>query len=245
MEDRVYFNGASGARWPVQPVLFSVKRRNKRCAHSAFLAALLFAVWVTGCNNTCFTFTSNPPTGTIGIKASDPSPPCRLTKANGAVRLMVQTVPMCSSCSESGRIQHIFVSIRGIEIQLSTTAEDDSPDWQELLPPELVKEPLQIDLVRGTADGSAQVPLGEIVAIPAGIYRQVHLRFVPNQLVTDDRVPEKNACGSAGFNCVVIADGRVQPLQFDGGSPEIRITSDGIAGASLFIPIPTLVWSSN
>lgn len=213
-------------------MLFSVKRRNKRCAHSTFLAALLFAVCVTGCN-TCFTFTSNPPTGTIGIKASDPSPTCRLTKANGAIRLMVQTVPMCSSYSESDRIQHIFVSIRGIEIHPSTTAEDDLPDWQELVPPELVKEPLQIDLVRGTADRSAQVPLGEIVAIPAGIYRQVHLRFAPNQLVTDDRVPEKNACGSAGFNCVVMADGRVQPLQFDGGSPELRIASDRIEGASL------------
>jgi hypothetical protein len=29
--------------------------------------ALLFALWLAGCNNTCFTFTSNPPTGTIGI----------------------------------------------------------------------------------------------------------------------------------------------------------------------------------
>ena len=210
----------------------------RNCWNLPFPAALLFAVWLTGCNNTCFTFTSNPPTGTIGIKASDPKPTCTLT-TSGAVRLTVQTVPMCSSCSESGRIQHIFVSIRGIEVHPSTTADDDSPDWQELLPSEFVKQPLQVDLVRSTTDRRVREPLGEIVAIPAGIYRQVRLRFVPNQLETEDQLPEKNACGSAGFNCVVMADGRIQPLLLDGSSPELRITSDRIEGASLFVPPDT------
>ncbi len=207
--------------------------------HLPFRAALLFAVWLTGCNNTCFTFTSNPPTGIVDIKAGDPKPTCRLTTANGAVRLTVQTVPMCSPCSGSSRVQHVFVSIRGIEIHPSTTADDHSPDWQELLPSELVKQPLQVDLVRGAADRSARQPLGEIVAIPAGIYRQVRLRFAPNQPATDDRLPEKNACGSGRFNCIVMADGRIQSLLFDTASPELRITSDRIEGASLLIPPDT------
>jgi hypothetical protein len=226
------------ARWCRMGLTFAENTRPRchNCWSPAFPAAWLFAVWFTGCNNTCFTFTSNPPTGTIGIKASDPSPSCTLTRANGAVRLTVQTVPMCSSCSESGRIQHIFVSIRGIEVHPSTTADDDSPDWQELLPPDLVKQPLQVDLVRGTADQSAREPLGDIVAIPAGIYRQVRLRFVPNQPATDDRLAEKNACGSRGFNCVVTADGRIQPLLLDGGSPKLSITSDRIVGGFLLIP---------
>jgi len=206
----------------------------RNCWNLRFRAALLFAVWLTGCNNTCFTFTSNPPTGTIGIKASDPKPTCTLT-TSGAVRLTVQTVSMCSSCSGSNQIQHIFVSIRGIEVHPSTTADNDSPDWQELLPPELVEQPLQVDLVRRIADRGAREPLGEIVVIPAGIYRQVRLRFVPNQPATEDQLPEKNACGSTGLNCVVMADGRVQPLLLDGGSPELRITSDRIEGASLLI----------
>lgn len=136
-----------------------------------FCVALLLSVWLIGCNNTCFTFTSNSPTGTIDITAGNPETSCRLAKANGAVRLAVQTVPMCSSCSESGRIHHILVSIRGIEIHPSTTANDDSADWQELAP-ELVKQPLQVDLVRGTADRVAREPLGEIVAIPGFIVRR-------------------------------------------------------------------------
>jgi hypothetical protein len=76
------------------------------------------------------------------------------------------------------------------------------------------------------------------VAIPAGIYRQVRLRFVPNQLQTDDRLPEEDACGNGVFSDVM-TDGRIQPLQLDGGSPEIRITSDRIEGGSLLIPPDT------
>src|SRR5437660_5995593 len=61
------------------------------------------------------------------------------------------------------------------------------------------------------------------------------MHFMPNQLMTDDRLTEGNACGSVGFNCVVTADGRIQALQLNGDSPELRITSDRIEGASLFI----------
>ncbi len=211
----------------------------RNCWNLRFRTALLFAVGLTSCNNTCFTFTSNPPTGTFGIKASDPSPTCELEKANGAIRVQLGTEPVCSSCAGSGHVQHIFVSIRGIEVHPSMTADDDPADWQELLPAEVVEQPLQVDLMRGTADRSAREPLGDIVAIPAGIYRQVRLRFVPNQSSNDDRLPEKNACGNVGFNCVVMSDGRVQPLLLDRGSPELRITSDRIEGGSLLIPPDT------
>ncbi len=215
---------------------------NALCRNSRnlpFQAALLMAVWLTGCNSTCFTFSSNPPTGTLTVKASDPSPSCRVTTVNGAVRIQLATERACSSCSASSQIQHIFVTIRGIEIHPSTTADDGSPDWLELLPAEAAKRPLQVDLVRGATDRIAREPLREMAAIPAGIYRQVRVRFSPNQPSTDDRLPEKNACGNGVFNCAVMADSRIQPLRLDGGSSEIRITSDRIEGASLFIPPDT------
>jgi hypothetical protein len=209
----------------------SVRRNRWR---TALPAALLLDVWLIGCNNTCFTFTSNPPTGTIGIKVSDPKPACSLTTGS-AIRLAVQTVPMCNSCPESGRIQHVFVSIRGIDVHPSSTADDDPTDWQQLAP-QLAKQPLQVDLVRDTADTREREPLGEIVTAPAGIYRQLRVRFVPNQPMTEDRLPAKNACASVGFNCVVKADGRIQPLLLENGSAELRIMSDRIGGGSLFIP---------
>jgi hypothetical protein len=206
----------------------------RNCWNLPLGAAFLFGFWLTGCNNACFTFTSNPPAGTINIKATDPSPTCTLTKVNGAVRLTVQTVPMCNSCSGSGRIQHIFVSIRGIEVHPGTPAEDDSSDWHELAP-QFTKRPLQVDLARDTADRVVRELSGEIVAIPAGIYRQVRIRFVPNQSPAEDQLPERNACGGLRFSCVVMGNGRTQPLLLDGGSPELRITSDRIEGGSFLV----------
>ncbi len=206
----------------------------RKCWNLRFRVALLFVVGLTGCN-TCFTFTSSPPIGTIGIKASDPSPTCTLAKANGAVRLELETEPVCSRCNGPGQVQHIFVSILSLEVNPSATADDDSPDWQELLPPELVTKPAHVDLVRGQADRGTRESLGEIAPFPAGIYRQVRLRFAPNQPATDERLPESNPCGSGTFNCIVMEDGSIQPLQLGGGSPELRITSDRIEGASLLI----------
>jgi hypothetical protein len=211
----------------------------RNCRRLPFLVVLVFAVWLASCNGTCFTFTSNPPTGTITVKASDPNPTCKVATVNGAVRIQMGADPACSSCAASSQIQHIFVTLRGIEIHPSTTTDDDSPDWQELLPSELSKYPLQVELVGGAAGQGAREPLREIVAIPAGIYRQVRLRFAPSELRMDDRVPEKNACGNGVFNCVVTAGDRIQPLKLGGDSPEVRITSDRIEGGSLFIPPDT------
>ena len=59
---------------------------------------------------------------------------------------------------------------------------------------------------------------------------------MPNQLTSGDPVPETNACGGPGFNCVVSEDGRTYPLLLDGDPPELRITSGSIAGGFLLIP---------
>jgi hypothetical protein len=205
------------------------KNSRARCSHVSkflLLAVPLFGISLTGCNNTCFLFTSNPSTGTINIKAGDPKRACTLTTANGTVRVLTHTVSTCNSCSTSSRIAHIFVSLRGIEVHPRAIADDASPDWQELLAPEFVAQPLQVDLISGTADRGAGKPLGEMTKVPAGFYRQVRLRFAANQPVKGDPLLEKNACGSAGFNCVVMADGHILPLLLDGDSPELRITSD-------------------
>jgi hypothetical protein len=203
-----------------------------------FPVALLFVFALTGCN-TCVTFISNPPTGTLGIVASDPRPACNLPKMNAAVRPQLAAEPVCSSCVGvgSGQVQHIFLTIRSIELNSSATAHDDSPDWQELLPLGLEQNPLQIDLMEGKADQTIQAIFGKTVLVPAGIYHQLRLRLVPNQPAEGSRLPEKNACGSKTFNCIVTSDGGIQPLQPDDGSSELRIASDKMEGGSLsFFP---------
>ena len=145
-----------------------IRRISRNCWNLRIHVALLFVFGLAGCN-TCVTFTSNPPTGTLGIVASDPRPVCNLPKMNAAVRPQLAAEPVCSSCVGSGQVQHIFLSIRGIELNSSATARDDSPDWQELLPAELEQKPLQIDLMEGKADQAVQVPFGKTALVPAGI----------------------------------------------------------------------------
>jgi hypothetical protein len=203
-----------------------------------FPVALLFVFGLAGCN-TCVTFTSNPPTGTLGIVASDPRPACMLPKMNAAVHPQLAAAPVCSSCVGSGHVQHIFLSIRGIELNSSATAHDDSPDWQELLLPELEQKPLRIDLLESNVAMGVQEPSERTAHIPAGIYRQLRLRLAPDQPVTDDRLPERNPCGSGTFNCIVMANGTIQPLQFDDNSSTLRITSGKLEGASLLFPPDT------
>jgi hypothetical protein len=206
------------------------------CWNLLFPVALLFVFALAGCN-TCVTFTSNPPTGTLGIVASDPRPVCNLPKMNAAVRPQLAAEPVCTSCVGSSQVQHIFLSIWGIELNSSATAHNDSPDWQELLPPGLEQKPLQIDLMEGKADQTIQAIFGKTALVPAGIYHQLRLRLVPNQPAEGSRLPEKNACGSKTFNCIVTTDGGIQPLQLDDSSSELRITSDKMEGGSLsFFP---------
>jgi hypothetical protein len=193
----------------------------------------LFGISLTGCNDTCFIFTSNPPTGTINVKAGDPKPTCMLTKANGAVRVLTRTLSPCESCSPSTRIAHLFVSLRGIEVHPSAIADDASPDWQELMQ-QLPGQPPRFDLI-SVASRGAPLPLGEVATIPADAYRQVRLRFAPDQRTSNDFGLEEIACGGTAFNCVVLEDGRTYPLLFHGDPPVLRITSASLAGGFLLI----------
>jgi len=211
----------------------------RNCLILRFRAALLFAGALAGCNNTCITFTSNPPTGTLGIVASNPGPVCTLPKMNAAVHAHLAAEPVCSSCVGSGQVQHIFISIRGIELNSSAAARDDSPDWQELLPPNFEQKPLQIDLFKSNDAQGIQEPFAKTALFPAGIYHQLRLRLAPNQPAANARLLERNPCGSGIFNCIVMADGSIQPLLLDDASPELRITSDGVEGATLLFPPDT------
>jgi hypothetical protein len=198
------------------------------------LVGSAFGISLTGCNDTCFILTSNPPTGTINVKAGDPKPTCMLTKANGAVHVLTRTASTCESCSPSTRIAHLFVRLRGIEVHPSANADDASPDWQELMQ-QLPDQPPRFDFINAANRGSP-LPWGEVAIIPADAYRQLRLRFAPDQRTSKDFSPEELACGGTGFNCVVLEDGRIYPLLFDGAPPVLRIKSASLAGGFLLIP---------
>jgi len=112
-------------------------------------------------------------------------------------------------------------------------ADDGSPDWQELAP-QLANQPRQIDLLSPIADQTTEEPLEQIMTIPAGVYRQVRVRFADDVLARN-RLQGETACAGAGSNCVVMGDNTVRPLLFDTASPELRITPERMAAASLVI----------
>jgi Domain of unknown function (DUF4382) len=194
----------------------------------------LLLVWlaVAGCKNTCVSFTSSPSTGILAVGISDAEPNCTLTTVKGTVRVQIGTSSMPSLTTSPSSAQHIFVSVRGIEAHLNTVADDDSADWQGLAP-QLARQPVQVDLM-ARFDPCAAGPLGESVA-PAGVYSQMRLRLVANRPDTGEPVPEVNACGSVGFNCIVRADGSIQRIAFDGGSPTLRIATEQIDAGSLLV----------
>ncbi|HET7106748.1 MAG TPA: DUF4382 domain-containing protein [Candidatus Acidoferrum sp.] len=150
-----------------------------------------------------------------------------------AVRLRLGIPPACDTCNGSNQAQHIILTIRGVALNSNASAQNDSPDWQELLRPELDQSPLQIDLMESNAAQGVQEPFRATAVIPAGIYRQLRLRFAPNHTAADDQLSEKNRCGGGIFNCIVMADGSVHPLQLDAASSEIRIMPDRMDGAAL------------
>jgi hypothetical protein len=197
------------------------------------LVAVLSALF-TGCANTCFVAVWNPPNGTIGVVAGNPPPACALAKAKAAVRLVAHANRLCEFCSESNRVQSVFLSLRGIDIHLSSNAGDELSHWQELLP-QLETRPLQIDLLNESANGSPADSLAERVLIPAGTYDLLRFRFAPNQLGADDEVPVSNACGRLGSNCVVMADGQIEPLVFDADTLESRFTPEIMEGGLFFV----------
>src|SRR6202007_2825115 len=125
-------------------------------------------------------------------------------------------------------IQHIFVTLRGIEASPSAIPNDDSPNWRELAP-KLSSQPQQLDLLAPCVESCEKNTFDEVAA-PADAYRQIRLRLSSNQPATDEPVPGENACGSVGFNCVITTDGGIRPLMLDGLSSQLQITSGRISG---------------
>jgi hypothetical protein len=189
-----------------------------------FFAILFLAIGLVGCDNGCLVIISNPGGGTISGGTSN----CSLNLGKGNVRSRLTSSFTPAADGESVRIQHIFVTIQGIEANPSATADEKSPDWQELAP-KLVTRPMQTDLL-ASGDNSDGLDTLEGVAIPADAYRQVRLRLPPNQPSAGDSVLQESSCGSVGFNCLVTSDGAVRPLVLDSGLSQIQVSSDHITG---------------
>jgi len=191
-------------------------------------AGLLLCVFLVGCGDTCFVIV-----GIFPDMSTNNPPTCKLGAGGGTVNVRINSVSPSPAGPMAPNIQHLFVTLRGIEAHPSAFASGDSPDWRQLAP-ELENQPIQIDLMAPpSSDGNACARgLVARTFVRADTYRQVRLQLISNQPAADERLPQHNNCALSGFNCVVAKNGQTYPFALENDSLDLRITSDRIAGGS-------------
>ena len=181
-------------------------------------AAMLAAIGLAGCGNSCYAGFSNNGTGVVIITAGNPAPSCSLSQGMGKISVSASKLAVCETCPSASRVEHIFVTVRSIQLRPGHRTDADSAEGIELAP-QLAREPRRIDLM---GDSMPEI-LVENASIPAGSYHEVRLQFVSEPSARDDEIPSENTCREALRNCLILADGRVEPLGLANEAPELLI----------------------
>jgi len=129
-----------------------------------------------------------------------------------------------------GAFSHVYVTVTDVKASVNAGAGDNDPSFVDLTPG-LASQPKQIDLLGLATNQCFLATLGSTSELQPGKYEQIRI------LLADDSASVSgNACGSAGANCVVLADGSVEPLLLSSESKTgIKIPSGQIAGGEFDI----------
>ena len=203
-------------------------RRNLQ--NTCCCAAMFTVIGLIGCGNSCFVGFFNSGNGSVIVKTGNSPPVCSLTQANGAMGVIMLKSPVCETCTAAARVEHVFVTLRSIQLRQSAMHDTDSADWLEIAS-QLANEPRQIDLI----GNSTTEILVENAIVPAGGYREVRLQFFPDSPANDEKLAVENACGEKRWNCIIMADGHVEPLRLPGDVPELLITVRGLENDSFAV----------
>lgn len=192
-----------------------------RCG--AMMAAIAFA----GCSNSCFIAFFNNGAGAVTVRAGNPPPPCSLTQARAAISAVAVKSAACEACTADARVEHVFVTVQRIQLRPAVTG-DTSTEWLDIAPA-LASKPRPIDLV-----GNSLETLVENANIPAEAYGEIRLRFCFDS-GQNRECHADTPCSETLRNCVVTADGRIEPISWPGGSPELVIAIRTLDGDSLAV----------
>jgi hypothetical protein len=176
---------------------------------------LLLCLALSGCGASCYSGFWNG--NGSGVAVSNSS--CPFSPATGSVNVQMSTTSaiLASPIPSPHAVRHIFITLRGIDAHPSKLADGDSPGWRELAAG-LASHPVQLDLLARKDDSRSQSFDGRAnvsATVPADEYRQLRLRLMPLHPSPEDTVPENNACGNVGWNCIVFADQSISPLDFE------------------------------
>lgn len=194
-----------------------------------YCVLVLSATALNACGNSCFLGFVNNGNGGAIIKTGNPSSSCTLPQTTGMMSVVAVKQSVCDSCSAAARPLHTFVTLHGVQLRTNANADSNSSGWLEIAP-QLAAEPRQIDLI----GGSGPEILVEAATIPAGVYRQIRLLFLP------DSSPD------ARHSFVVSADSQVDSLVWPALAPELLIGPESIEGGSLVLlpDAKTALWLS-
>lgn len=202
---------------------------------NSFLSAVAVSACLAleSCGTTCVAGIFNNGNGVILIKNSTPPPACPPSMGMGMMTVATSKSQVCEICTASSRAQHIFVTLKSIQLHSISPVSPNSPDWLEIAP-HLVREPRQIDLL-----SSSPEILVQTAPVPAGTYRELLLRFLTETQADPETLASDNPCGYNRRNCLVLADGRVEDLYFTGnGDPTELLLPLRYNGSSALAIVP-------
>jgi Domain of unknown function (DUF4382) len=180
----------------------------RRVSCAGVLAGLLGA----GCGNSCFVGGFNG-TGFI-FKGQNP---CGAVTA-GKMSVFAGKTARCENCAAATRVDHVYVTVRGVQLRSSAGTPTNSSDSIELAG-QLANQPRQIDLMADSAPES----LAADASVPMGTYVGVQIRFLSGSSEMGDQLPNENACGEGTWNCIVTADQKRWPIVWRNGQAEMEI----------------------
>lgn len=152
----------------------------------------------------------------------------------GSAVLSISDPPSC--VAPNGSFKSVFVTIRSVQANVSATADDNSPGWQELAP-QLNSQPMQIDLLNLPQNGSCLLQQLGSASLPAGDYQQIRLLLVPNS-ASATATPATNACASLGhvYNCVVDSKNNASALQLSSqANTGLKIPPGQVVGGPIHV----------
>ncbi len=152
------------------------------------------------------------------------------TSSMGLVTISLSDPPTCKA--PNGSFSHVYVTIRDVKVNVSSTADDTSSDWIDLTP-DLKNAPKQVDLL-GIANNSCLLAtLGAQVTLPPGTYRQIRIYLSDS---SDASKLTNNQCAGNDVNCVIFTNGSERPLLLSSESRTgIKIPADQIANGGFTI----------
>jgi hypothetical protein len=182
-------------------------------------AVFLACIELGACGYTCFAGIFPNGNGVIFTRTSNTPPACPPSTSTAMMNVAVTKSEPCAACTSAIRAEHIFVTLKTIQLHSMSTSSSNTPEWIDLAP-QLLLQPRPIDVV----GDSSPLILVQNALIPVGTYREVRLQFAPDTSASSgEALPAEISCGENRGNCMLMANGNIERLYFAAEPPQLLV----------------------